>query len=279
DALGSCDASGRDPPPISTKFWDEFSGKQKLLSTFFTKQLSQPAPKPLIPSPEGSPQGIIPEHETEKDEVSYGEPVSASSTQVCLPSPGKNKSQQSTGIDGRKRKAIRSNEETNGLGSKKSKKLQTVGGVGKQPKLSSFFAGSSQLESSAKQRSSPPIELSDSEGEVEISKSTSGLLLSGHNTSLGSQTKDPSLAKDAWSQLMRPIEAPRCNVHDAPTKELTVNKAGPNRGKRFFICSMPMGPGYDSGKSTRLREEVDPRYRCNYFKWASEVKRETKSTN
>ncbi|KAL5633210.1 hypothetical protein ACGC1H_003641 [Rhizoctonia solani] len=272
DILGSCDVSGqrRDPPPISTKFWNEFSGKQKLLSTFFAKK-SQSTSKPLIPSLENSPQEITTERETVKGGLSRDEPVLASATQVRLPSPRKSESQQSTGVDGRKRKAIRSSEETNSLGSKKSKKAQAVGGVGKQPKLSSFFA-SPQLESS--QRSSSPIELSDSEVEVETSKSTSELL-SGSNPSLGSQAKDPSLVKDAWSHIMRPIEPPKCNVHDTPTKELTVNKAGPNKGKKFFICSMPIGPGYDSGKSTRLREEVDPRYRCNYFKWASDVKRET----
>lgn len=35
----------------------------------------------------------------------------------------------------------------------------------------------------------------------------------------------------------------------------------------------PVGPGYDKGKSERLREEVDHRYRCNYFKWTSDVKK------
>ncbi|CAE7205079.1 unnamed protein product [Rhizoctonia solani] len=276
DVLGGSDTSGqrRDPPPISTKFWSEFSGKQKLLSTFFAKKSSQPS----APSPVDSAQEVLPERETEKDELSCGEPISTSSTQIRPPSPGKNESQPPTGIDRRKRKAIRSSEESGSLGSKKSKKSQAVGGVIKQAKLSSFFAGSSQIESSTTQRSSSPIELPDSEEEIEITRSTSELLLSGSNSSLSSQTKDPNLAKAAWSQIMRPIEPPKCSVHYVPTKELTV-KAGPNKGKKFFICSMPMGPGYDSGKSTRLREEVDPRYRCNYFKWASDVKRETKSTS
>lgn len=35
-----------------------------------------------------------------------------------------------------------------------------------------------------------------------------------------------------------------------------------------------MGPGYDKGRSTRLREEVDIQYRCDFFKWASDVKKE-----
>ena len=36
----------------------------------------------------------------------------------------------------------------------------------------------------------------------------------------------------------------------------------------------PVGPGYDAGRDKRLREEVDPQYRCNFFKWTSEVRRE-----
>ncbi|KAG8691658.1 Class II abasic (AP) endonuclease [Ceratobasidium sp. 423] len=280
DLLGSVDVSGqrRDPPPISTKFWGEFSGKQKLLSTFFTKKSSQSVSEPLTPAPESSLQETISEHGTEGDKLSCDEPVSTSSTRISLPSPEKNEFQQSTEADGRKRKAARSSTETSGLSSKKSKKSQTTNRTNKQPKLSSFFASSSQSQISTKQRSSPPIEIIDSEVEVEISRSTSELLLSGPGSLPSSQMKDTSLVKDAWSQLMRPIEPPRCSVHDVPTKEFTVNKSGPNKGKKFFICSMPMGPGYDSGKSTRLREEVDPRYRCNYFKWASDVKRETKST-
>ncbi|TFY80734.1 hypothetical protein EWM64_g3273, partial [Hericium alpestre] len=59
-----------------------------------------------------------------------------------------------------------------------------------------------------------------------------------------------------------------------PAKEFRVNKPGPNKGKTFFLCSRPVGPGYDKGRSERLREEVDHQYRCNFFKWASELKKE-----
>ncbi|KAJ1306827.1 hypothetical protein OPQ81_007813 [Rhizoctonia solani] len=274
DFLGSVDASGKqlDPPPISTRFWNEFSGKQKLLSTFFAKKSSKPMSEPLVLITERSSRGTTSEHRAEKDNLPCDEPISSNSTQACLPDPGEKKLEESTGTDGRKRKANRSTMETSSLGSKRSKKSPPANGIGKQPKLSNFFTGS-QPERTSKKRSSPPIELSDSEVEIESSKPTSELVISGSDSLPCSQ------AKDAWSQLMRPIEPPRCNVHDVPTKELTVNKAGPNKGKKFFICSMPMGPGYDSGKSTRLREEVDPRYRCNFFKWASDVKRETKSAS
>jgi AP endonuclease-2 len=40
------------------------------------------------------------------------------------------------------------------------------------------------------------------------------------------------------------------------------------------MVTRPLGPGYDKGREERLREEVDHRYRCNYFKWSTEVKKE-----
>ena len=46
---------------------------------------------------------------------------------------------------------------------------------------------------------------------------------------------------------------------------------------RIHAHCRPVGPGYDKGKSERLRDEVDPTYRCNYFKWASDLKREGSS--
>lgn len=43
----------------------------------------------------------------------------------------------------------------------------------------------------------------------------------------------------------------------------------------FFFGRRPVGTGYDRGKAERLREEVNPQYKCNFFKWASEVRKES----
>ncbi|PPQ72764.1 hypothetical protein CVT26_003146 [Gymnopilus dilepis] len=80
--------------------------------------------------------------------------------------------------------------------------------------------------------------------------------------------------RQAWSNLLAPTQAPKCTVHQEPAKEFTVNKPGPNKGKRFFICSRPVGPGYDKGRSERLREHVDPQWKCDFFKWSSDVRKE-----
>ena len=47
-------------------------------------------------------------------------------------------------------------------------------------------------------------------------------------------------------------------------------------------CSLtcrPVGPGYDKGHSARLREQVDPRYRCGFFKWSNDARREMTKSN
>jgi AP endonuclease 2 len=35
-----------------------------------------------------------------------------------------------------------------------------------------------------------------------------------------------------------------------------------------------VGSGYDKGPAERLREEVDSTYRCNFFRWSSDVKKD-----
>lgn len=50
-------------------------------------------------------------------------------------------------------------------------------------------------------------------------------------------SKGKEIGKAAWSHILAPIEAPLCDVHKEPAREYTVNKPGPNKGKRFFLCS------------------------------------------
>jgi AP endonuclease 2 len=50
-----------------------------------------------------------------------------------------------------------------------------------------------------------------------------------------------------------------------------------DRGEDVDNCEYgrPVGPGYDMGKSKRPRDEVDPAYRCDFFKWSSDVRRQS----
>ena len=72
---------------------------------------------------------------------------------------------------------------------------------------------------------------------------------------------DPQ-TKNAWKSLMKPPDSPLCD-HKEPTKEYTVNKAGPNKGRKFYLCARPIGPKTVDGNGKKLLAE----FRCDYFQW------------
>ncbi|KAG0061859.1 Class II abasic (AP) endonuclease [Linnemannia elongata] len=69
-----------------------------------------------------------------------------------------------------------------------------------------------------------------------------------------------------WQTLFTPKTIPKCKFHNQPCTEYTVNKKGPNKGRRFFLCSLPVGPNGD-------RIGQSPDHRCNYFEWLNPEKR------
>ncbi|KDN40166.1 DNase I-like protein [Tilletiaria anomala UBC 951] len=75
----------------------------------------------------------------------------------------------------------------------------------------------------------------------------------------------------AWGQIFTPPPAPLCSMHQEAARAWTVNKPGPNHGRKFWLCNRPVGPGHEgSGIS---RDRVNPQLRCDYFSWDSDVKR------
>lgn len=57
-----------------------------------------------------------------------------------------------------------------------------------------------------------------------------------------------SNASKQWTSIFTPKNAPLCDAHGLPCIELVTKKPGPNLGRKFWICSKPVGPGYDNGK-------------------------------
>ncbi|KAG0030432.1 Class II abasic (AP) endonuclease [Podila clonocystis] len=73
-------------------------------------------------------------------------------------------------------------------------------------------------------------------------------------------TSNEESTTSKWQSLFTPKVVPKCKFHQEPCIEYTVNKKGPNKGRRFFLCSRPVGPEGDSiGQK--------PEYRCNHFQW------------
>jgi len=79
--------------------------------------------------------------------------------------------------------------------------------------------------------------LSQTEGDAPIPSSSQGSFgaTSGGGNSQPGPHRESRQAQ--WNTLLAPTPVPKCNVHQEPAKELTVNKPGQNKGKKFFICS------------------------------------------
>ncbi|KAG2140031.1 Endonuclease/exonuclease/phosphatase [Suillus cothurnatus] len=283
------DGNRENPPRLAARRWEEFSGKQTLLSTFFGKgnnlhppinsPLSSHSPAPDTQLPREYSDAAQPDHTqpavvipplTHRS-LSSRESVCTSTSQIIASSQHSNpisSRQTAPPASSAKRKS------SDNPAKKVPKKLK-----GGQSKLSSFFAQPSVSPPCSQEISSGNITDhrdyidSDYQLALELSASLENPLSQGL---LASAMPSASQSKAAWSQLMAPVQPPNCLVHGEPAKEHTVNKPGPNKGKTFFLCSRPVGPGYDKGKSERLREEVDHQYRCNFFKWTSDVRREAK---
>jgi AP endonuclease-2 len=299
------DSAKREPPRLAVKYWPEFQGKQMLMSNFFTKRgaevppppptASANAPSPLAtafdalnkqPQPvsvEGQSASKAPQlsssSQTDTEPSSSQSPMSAISTQAPL-----KLSQESH--ESHKRPYAGTSTAT---GPSKQKKLKAG-----QSKLSSFFTkpttaptapGNAQPSNRAGSWSSEIIDLCDESEEIEIQSSplptfTSEIRLPADNPTSSQSRRENGNGKaggaaaSSWSAVFVPIPPPLCAVHREPAKEFRVNKPGPNKGKTFYLCARPVGPGYDKGHHERLREEVDHQYKCNFFMWASDAKRE-----
>ncbi|CAK5273443.1 unnamed protein product [Mycena citricolor] len=248
DVLGNPEP-GAEPPRLAAKFWEEH--RQRGVDTFFGKAgakqvvaLKKDSPVAEMKAPSASPPEDTPKRE--RDILQ-----SSSSSSSCLPIAAKSPSPASTA----KRKQ-------NGPTPSSSNSKRPKNG---QPTLASFFGSKS---ASASQSSVTHSSESTIDSDYQLA-----LALSAAESEPSSSPPNPHTAR-AWTTILAPLEPPRCSVHDEPAKVMTVNKPGPNRGKTFFVCSRPVGPGYDRGRAERLREEVDPRWKCDFFRWAADVRAE-----
>lgn len=221
----------KEPPRLCAKYWEECAQKQALLSSFFKKK-STCASDPCQPRTQ-----LLCGPDT-PDQRQSTEPITcprSTPTPPVASRPGK-------------RKNTRTDAPT--APTKKKIKTDTTG----QAKLSSFFSHPKHPASGAPRaldlggKPSPKdgaiaIDDADSPGEEGDEAFQKDLLLAislSQGECAPSSIEPPKgkeKGKAAWSHLLAPIEAPLCDVHKEPTREYTVNKPGPNKGKRFFLCS------------------------------------------
>ncbi|KIP03583.1 hypothetical protein PHLGIDRAFT_94612 [Phlebiopsis gigantea 11061_1 CR5-6] len=299
----------RDPPRLAAKNWEEFSAKQTLLSAFFGKKVgASPSAKPPSASPKVRPP--ISPAPTSQSNAEAGPSTSRTAEQSnkkrALARPSSTAAAKKKARTASTQQTLRprgsttstktaSNTEIIVLDSDPDTLMLSQGsqrtatqedsigvdsrGVAGEFALSAPSTAADVLE--ADNNSDTPVLLQRSqqdEDQVEADYRFACRLAAAQETAPADSPTPPGSSSDskaAWSTLFTPVQPPKCTVHGEPTKKHTVNKAGPNKGRAFYVCSRPVGPGYDKGKAERLRHEVNHEYRCNYFKWASDVKRET----
>ncbi|KAF8511811.1 DNase I-like protein [Hysterangium stoloniferum] len=277
-------------PRISASHWDEF--KQRLLSTFFLTK-TQIQRKTSMTASEESPSSCLsgppnPSHDAKAETVAT---TGAESPHIDTPimdimDSDLSKPLISTSSQGDSNTTKKSKWTGDDESGPKKKKQKLKAG---QAKISSFFskgrgaAAPSSDSTPCQSQSDQSVSNLDNEGDREQVSSLDDpwrQIEADHKFAMSlvtaesedSRASSSQNNKAVWNQLFAPRQPPKCKVHGEPCKEFTVNKAGPNKGKTFFICARPVGPGYDKGKKERLREEVDVQYRCNFFKWGSAVK-------
>jgi AP endonuclease-2 len=289
------DSAKRELPRLAVKYWPEFQGKQMLMSNFFTKRSAEvPPPPPTAPADAQSTLAIafdslnkqLQPVSVEEQSVSKASQLSSLSqpdTEPSLsPSPISPTSTQASlkpSQESRERSLKRPSTGTPAAaGASKPKKLKAG-----QSKLSSFFTkpattapANAPPSGRASSWSSEIIDLCEDSEEMPPSPLptiTSEIRLPVDSQGKGNEN-GKAASPSSWSAVFKPAPPPPlCTVHGEPAKEFRVNKPGPNKGRTFYLCARPVGPGYDKGRHERLREEVDHQYKCNFFMWVSDAKR------
>lgn len=232
----------RDPPRLAATFWEEFSGKQTLLSNFFAKrgdcaQDTESQRSKSLPS--------VDENELPSSQLSFSP----------SPKPAPLRPSASQGKRTPKRKT---NESPAPSSSKKKKKDSS------QSSIASFFGkgpNKGPRETIRHPRAKHCIVLDSDDGDVDPTTSLTEPLDAGDpesqvdadfrfamelasaeqldlpSSQSQSQLPSSSQNKEAWSNLFTPVQPPKCLVHGEPAKKFTVNKPGPNKGRTFYVCS------------------------------------------
>ncbi|KAJ6606923.1 Endonuclease/exonuclease/phosphatase [Mycena sp. CBHHK59/15] len=270
------------PPRLCAKFWDEYSGKQRLLDTFFGKKGDPVLKSTSAPALHSTSQtSDSPTKSTEQVlTLGIGNSLASPPRATSAVSPSREGADHPQSLSSGSRpqeksvaststvSALKRKQDTREPGassSKRPKKETPKAEKAEQTSLSTFFSKPTPSSPNSKAGVDDMID-ADYRLALSLSQESPPPRASGNANN--------NKSKQLWTSLLAPIQPPKCIVHDEPTKELTVNKPGSNKGKNFFICARPVGPGYDKGKAERLREEVDPTWRCDFFKWSSEVRLE-----
>lgn len=227
-----------DPPAFAARNYDEFSGKQRLMSNFFGKKVEGSSTQsPPVASP--APRSLSTPSTSARDT-----PV-ASTSKLASTAP-------SSSAPNGNSSAAPSSSAAKGKGKATELEKEKVAPGGQQS-ISNFFkpppkpkppvkkkkakkavpAPQSETTSIASQgsTSSSIIDLTDESDE------RMGSMDPGDYEAASSGSSAASSSSSAWSSLFAQKALPNCDGHGEPSKAWTVNKPGINKGRRFYLCA------------------------------------------
>lgn len=252
--------AGHSPPRLAAINWEEFSGKQTLLSTFFGKkgEARSHLDRSLSP-PEPREESAV---QRSKDPIPQPE-ASLSSSQIPVasspPNPSVDRGAVTSDLAIDKKRSLTqpatSSSSHDLPPSKKRKKSDN-----QQATLGAFFVKPKAAASASTSRSSEVVNSEDDSEYLDgLSAPTSSqseeilsqldadyrlaceLSASQESEIVQSSASSSSDTKAAWTSLFTPIQPPKCTVHGEPAKKFTVNKQGPNKGRTFYTCARYVG--------------------------------------
>ncbi|KAK4055302.1 Class II abasic (AP) endonuclease [Microbotryomycetes sp. JL201] len=238
-------------PAMAARKMKEFGGGQQTIARFFKQA---PPVKKVASSPNGSnPAGTL---ASEGGSGSLSRPAAVKkrkSSQNATPEASNGSRRASSSEPSASKGTLASFVQPPAKPSSKNRKTSTSNGSSKKSSSETnnviVLAGSSDEETDA-------VAKSASRGKETLA-----------NQGLEPEDYDIMQAVNAeaanqWQGIFAQKAAPLCTGHREPSKMMTVNKTGINKGRRFFLCARPVGPGYDKGQG---QDKVNKEYRCDFF--------------
>lgn len=232
-----------DPCQIAATNFEEFSNKQKKLSTFFSAKRPADDDNASLnsqASTTASQPSTLDSSENNGACQTAGAPAKTDSPIIPMELPTQNSNfdtmtqMNGTSPVGKEKTSYFSNTKRKKLSVSKSK--SPVGP--NQSSLSSFF-----IKSSTK-KISTPSSVSDSSTNTSLAADICTPPKDKQRDDeyvdieqLVKQHEQTVKAGTQWNALFTPRKVPNCNVHKEPCKEFVVNKKGVNHGRRFYLCS------------------------------------------
>ncbi|KAI8822130.1 Endonuclease/exonuclease/phosphatase [Fimicolochytrium jonesii] len=292
----------REPVKLCVKYWDEFSGRQQKLSSFFVKKGAGGVVEAAA-GKAGVVETFTKVESSNRDDVANGDVGAVGANVVAAQEVAWNASKDST--LGPKppitlaRKVPRPDKKPTPPTRSGSYKPIPKG----QKTIGSFFAPRStpSIPPPPEPDVAPPSQGADPTSSQPFSQSqlSTDTDVTCYSSPVDSQTdsQPDSLsllatpeAATQWRALLNPKAPPTC-YHNEPTKQWKVNKPGPNHGRAFYLCQRPIGaevePVVGAGDEEEERgtgQEKDPKvvwrsrkkvgeHRCDFFQWKNPPKR------